>query len=113
MGYPSATIKAIALIMLVLHLFLLPFVHAHGLALVEPHRPHPSHPVCLAVDGGAGHDSPESHHHGTGICHPDTPFVVTHIETHAVRPVIIKLSSSYAGRLLSGHPRPVYVPPRG
>lgn len=110
--FSRVTQKTVAMVVMLLHLLLLPVVHAHGIALVEPDGPHRSHPACLVADAGAGHDSTESQHHNTGICHPDTPFVVIHFQTHTVRPAIIGLSSSYAGRLLPGHPRPVYVPPR-
>lgn len=113
---PCPTIKAIALVMLMLHLLLPPFVHAHGLALVAPERLRSTDVVCVAVDDvadHAGHDSPDDHHHDAGICHLDTPFVVTHFRTHVVTPVIIELPPPYAGRLLPGHSSPVYVPPRG
>ncbi|MBT0893363.1 hypothetical protein KI811_06015 [Geobacter hydrogenophilus] len=113
MEFLRLPISAMAMVMLVLHLFLFPLVHAHGLALVEPGRPHASDIVCFAADVDAGHDSTESHNHNSGICHPDTPCVVTDIQSHAVKPLIIDLSSSYAGRLLPGHPRPLYIPPRG
>ena len=112
MNTPRVTKKAIALVILMLHLFLPPFVHAHGLVLTDPHKPLPSHPVCLAVDDSTGHDSSESHHHNTGICHPDAPFVVTRFQPLAVGPATSEASTSYGGRLLPGHPRAVYVPPR-
>gem|GEM_PF-6727181 len=112
MGYSRVNTQAVAIIILVLHLFLTPFAHAHGLALVKPDRPHASDVVCLVVDDGASHDSTANHHHDTDICHLDIPFVVTRIQIHSVKPVITELSSSYAGRLLPGHPMPLYVPPR-
>ncbi len=129
MIFPRVPIQAVAMVMLVLHLFLFPLVYAHGLALAEPGRPHMSDIVCFAADEDVSHDSTESHRHNSteshrhnsteshrhnsGICHPDTPFVVTHIQLHAVKALIIEFSPSYAGRLLSGYPRPVYIPPRG
>ncbi|EHP85364.1 hypothetical protein GeomeDRAFT_2530 [Geobacter metallireducens RCH3] len=120
MKFSHVPIQAVAMVMVVLHLFLFPLVHAHGLAFVEPGGPHASDIVCLATDADAGHDSTEDaghdstgdHHGSSGICHPDTPFVVTHSQSHAVTQLIVELSPSYAGRLLLGYPRPLYIPPR-
>ncbi|WP_246560115.1 hypothetical protein [Geobacter grbiciae] len=112
MKFSHVPIQAVAMVMVVLHLFLFPLVHAQGLAFVEPGGPHASDIVCLATDVDAGHDSTEGHNHNSGICHPDTPFVVTHSQSHAVTLLIMELSPSYAGRLLLGYPRPLYIPPR-
>jgi hypothetical protein len=112
MRFPRVTIKAVAIVALVLHLFLPAVVHARSLALFEADKLHNSVLVCLEDDDNS-HDSTDSQEHDTRCCHLDSPFDITHLRLLDVAPAVNnRLASPITGRLLPGYSKLIYFPPR-
>ena len=110
MKFPGVPIKAVAILMLVLHLFLPALLHAHSMELAGTDQLHSSDTSCLHIDNS--HDSPDGDQHETARCPLDAPLYLTHSKLLDDAVIVGMLASQFNYRLLPGYLNPIYIPPK-
>lgn len=87
-------------------------VHAHTLELLRAETAHVSGGGCHDVGSDADQDSTGEHQDDARCCELDTPYDLPFSQPIVITAVSGMLACASDGRLLDGHGRRIYKPPR-